>query len=447
MTEKAGSGGQVVAASPGDGSRLQRLASWYDLRRSGRTVVQVWLGTRLLMLGLVALFERIITGDVFYYWRKIATLPDVGLAGTLVEYPTPVVWILALPYGLSGGFRVGYLVAFVVLMLLLDAGFGWALWRVEDRRHRRAIDFWLLFVFLLGPLCYFRFDLLTAVLAGGALLAARRHPSLAGGLLGLGAAVKLWPALLMPAFLAGRLSRGRLTAGFLGIGVGLAAVSLLAGGWTRLVSPLTWQSGRGLQIESIWATPLLLARAAKPEQWSVTMSPFQAYEIFGVGVAGWLALSTVAGVLGWAAIAAGWVRAFRGSPISLPAIGLLVLATVAILVVTNKTLSPQYLLWLAGPMAALLTVDGSPVERRQTTRLAVQLVALALLTHLVYPGFYSGLLGERGQPLLIVATLLTAVRNVALLAFTLELCLLGWRLMSRPAPEYETPASQFGASP
>ena len=96
-------------------------------------VVVGWLVTRLLMSPCWSCFERFVVGDVFYYHRKIAQLFDVGLAGTLNEYPTPVVWILWLPYGVTGGSATGYLVAFMVFMLLLDAGFTYALYRTGGR--------------------------------------------------------------------------------------------------------------------------------------------------------------------------------------------------------------------------------------------------------------------------------------------------------------------------
>ena len=92
-------------------------------------VVAGWLVTRLVMLGVLVLFERFVVGDVFYYHGKLAQLFDVGLAGTLNEYPTPVVWILWLPYAVTGGSATGYLVAFMVFMALLDAGFTYALYR------------------------------------------------------------------------------------------------------------------------------------------------------------------------------------------------------------------------------------------------------------------------------------------------------------------------------
>lgn len=394
-----------------------------------------WLLTRLLILLVMVLAEPNVVGDVLYYHRKIRALFDVGLERTLNEYPTPVTWILWLPYGVTGGNRAGYLVAFVVLMLALDALFTWALWRSSGRRHGRPLDFWLVFVLLVGPLSYLRFDLLPAVLAGGALLVARRRPWVTGALTGLGAAVKLWPALLVGAFLAHRPTRRPTAWGFVAVGFGLALVSLLTGGWARLISPLTWQSGRGLQIESIWATPLMLARGLSPAGWSVDMSRYQAYEVFGAGVGPLLLLSTLATVVGLVLIVALLVRAFRQPAPDAVALGLVILATVAIMTVTNKTLSPQYLLWLGGPMAALLLLreDDGPQQQRVLGRLAGQLLVLALLTHLVFPLLYDGFLGRQGQVMVVVSTLVTAARNVFLVVFTVEVARLAWRRLARSA--------------
>ena len=411
---------------------MSRLVAWYDTHRGPRTIVIGWLITRVLMLVILAGFERFVVGDVFYYQRKINAMFTVGLDRTLYEYPTPVVWILWLPYGASLGNRVGYLVAFILLMLALDALFTYALWRSSDRRHDTAIDFWLIFVPLIGPLSYLRFDMLPAVLAGGALLAARRKPWVTGVLTGLGAAVKLWPALLIGAFLSYRADRRQAGIAFVVVGFGLALISLIFGGWSRLISPLTWQSGRGLQIESIWATPLMLARAVRPDDWTVDMSRYQAYEIFGPGVAAWITISNVATLLGLALIILLTVRAFRHDGSTPVAIGFVIVAIVAIMTITNKTLSPQYLLWLGGPMAGLLVLrpGATPEERSAINRMAGQLLILALLTQLVYPLFYDSLLGRHGQTMIIISTIVTAIRNLALVAFTVEACWLAWRMLA-----------------
>jgi len=87
-------------------------------------------------------------------------------------------------------------------------------------------------------------------------------------------------------------------------------------------------------------------------------------------------------------IVALYLRAFRSAEPSLVAVGLCILATVAIMTVTNKTLSPQYLLWMGGPMAALLVFrrSSSRQEARTVGRLAAQLLVLAQVDGRRRPG-------------------------------------------------------------
>ena len=411
-------------------------ASPVPTRGGGRAVIGLWVLTRALAMVVLATGERLVVGDVFYYWRRISGLAEAGLPGTLREYPTPVVWFLSLPHVAGGGSRAGYLVAFVVLMLALDAVLTYALWRGAGRRHDLALDFWIAYVFGVGPLCYTRFDMVPAVLAGSALLVARRRPWLTGALTGLGAAIKLWPALLAGAFAVRRPGRGQLLGAFVGVGFGLAALSLATGGASRLFSPLTWQSGRGLQIESVWATPLMLARVVDPTRWSVRYSTFQAYEVFGPGVSVLIAVSTAATVVGLLVTAVLFVRGFRNPEVTAVGLGLLVLATIAITTITNKTLSPQYLLWLGGPAAVLLLSRRTEGGRwhRPLGRLTVELLALALLTQLTYPLLYNGMLGRGSSAFMVVSTVVTALRNLALLVVTVEVCRLAWLALARSRP-------------
>jgi hypothetical protein len=55
---------------------------------------------------------------------------------------------------------------------------------------------------------------------------------------------------------------------------------------------------------------------------------------------------------------------------------------------------------------------------------------LALLTHLVYPLFYDGLLGRSGHAMIVASTLVTALRNLALVAFTLQVSVIAWSWLS-----------------
>jgi hypothetical protein len=175
----------------------------------------------------------------------------------------------------------------------------------------------------------------------------------------------------------------------------------------------------------------MIARAVAPDRWVVDISRYQAYEIFGPGVGAWILISNVATLAGLATILALFVRAFRAGGSTPVAVGFEVLAIVAIMIVTNKTLSPQYLLWLGGCGAAMLLLAkrGAGDHRRSVARIAVQLLLLALLTHLVYPLLYDGLLGRDGRVMIVVSTIATALRNIALVAFTVEVCRLAWRFL------------------
>jgi hypothetical protein len=112
----------------------------------------------------------------------------------------------------------------------------------------------------------------------------------------------------------------------------------------------------------------------------------------------------------------------------LPVAGLLMLGTAGLLVITNKTLSPQYLLWVGGLLAALGCV--APAEPL-LPRLNRLLVGTCLVTQVIYPLGYGMLTGVNAGTWFGV-TLLTA-RNGAVLALTV-LALRRVVVLTRPAP-------------
>ena len=85
-------------------------------------------------------------------------------------------------------------------------------------------------------------------------------------------------------------------------------------------------------------------------------------------------------------------------------------------------------------MLLLLRHRATNEERLAIRRTAYALLVLALLTHLVYPVLYYGLLGVWGQPMVVVTTIVMALRNIALVAFTGYLGGLAWRLLSAGQP-------------
>lgn len=324
-----------------------------------------------------------VANDVGYYGFHLHHLSE-GADDVMREYPPPAVWILQLIYTVGGGWET-WQPLYAATMLVLDGAVAASLIR---RDRMEAALFWILFTAANGAIVWFRFDLIPAALVAWACVFLVTRPAVTGALVGAGAAIKFWPALLLLPMLAPeplrRPGRDRVL-GFLAMGGGLGVVSLAIEGWTRNTDPLTWQGDRGLQIESIPATGINIIRTyTDSPHWTVRLSDYNALELFGPGVDAMLTLSTVltvGSILLTVALAVLLIRRRAEAPAVLLAMLAVVLATI----VANKTLSPQYVLWLGGPVAALLLSDLQPRLRRHVVVLAVTLVVVGGLTQYTYP--------------------------------------------------------------
>lgn len=389
----------------------------------------------LIALSLQLESVAFIANDVGYYAFFLNKL-EMGETGIMLEYPVPAVWIMQFIYWLGGGMQT-WTTTYVVCFVLLDFLVAALLYR---RRNAAAALFWILFTGAQGAVLWYRFDLLPAALVAIACLYAMRFPKVAGGAIGLGAAIKLWPALLIGPLLAPNPvrrtgGRSRLI-GFVVAGFGLAAASLLTHGWTRSASPITWQSERGLQIESVPATPLMFLRTfTHNESWLIDISEYNALEIVtGPGIDALLNVSTaltaasilLAVVLSWRLIRNFSLEDSRLHEAMLLAVLAILLATV----VANKTLSPQYIVWIAGPVAALLVIQRSGWLKRHIIVMAVAMVVIGGLTQFTYPwGAYGVMAIPQGSG---PETSVLVLRNVMLVALTVHALVLAWRTGRRP---------------
>lgn len=386
----------------------------------------LWVITRAWIFADWSAHHRYIWNDVRYYYAWMAQ-PNLGM-NRLVEYPVPVLWILGLLV-IPAREVNDYVLLFGLAMAALDAAFTIVLFR---RGSIRAVMFWTVFVLAFGGLIWFRYDMAPAMVVGLAALYVTKHPRVAGALVAAGASLKLWPALLI-APLVGRHRAGRSRVIWFAItGAGLALLALVTSSPARLTSPLTFQSDRGLQIEAVPATWLMAQRVASTA-WSVQFSSHNAFEVFGPGVDTWLKVAdltmavVVACALGMGAMA--WFHR------SLPAdvLTLAMVAVVAGMLVANKTFSPQYLVWLATPIAALVVEAKSRRMYHLAATLALACLALAWLTQQVYPVHYAGLIGnphssaESTEVLVVRNVLMVVVWLVAQFAAILALLRLGGR--------------------
>ncbi len=415
-----------------------------------------WVATRALTFVVFAIWEYAVRHDVLYYWRSLSSMfGGTPVSQTLREYPLPVLLTMLPQYLLAMGNANVMLVLYAASMLAVDAWFLRTLMRAADaypgrqkRQWSPAVAFWIAFVPVMGSLSYFRFDLLPAVLTGIAMLSALSRPAKTGLFVAVGAALKLWPGLLLPAMVVDR-RRWRATVGaFVVTGAVLVAASVAVGGVHRLVSPLRWQSRRGLQIESVPATPLMVAHALHPHgEWRIFRSRFKAFEIHGAGSA---AAITVSSLLQLAAVAfcvALWVRAFRAMPsghvIDPQLTGWICVATVALMTVTNKTLSPQYILWLGGPIAVMLV--RAPLDR-ELRRVATILLGTAGVSQLIYPIFYSGIDGASATSRPYVTAALLG-RNALMVWLTVLACVAAWQASRRRGTSGSVPFGEAVPDP
>jgi len=416
-----------------------------------------WIGTRAFLFAVWGLFSFYTQGDVVYYYESIRSLfHGTPASEVLIEYPTPLIWLLSIPYLLGFGTHTGYIAVFIGCFVVADALTGYVLWRSARQygtNPRPAVAFWIWFVMAIGPIIYMRLDFLTALLtAAGLISIVRGHRFISGSMIGIGAAIKLWPALLWPAAMVDRKAVRRASLGFFGTGAILALASLLYAGWDRLVSPLTWQSDRGLQIESIYATPVMIARLFSRDTWTVYVSQYNAYEIAGPGTIFLTQVATAATILGGITMLVlyiGWLMRKDRTPIEA---GTLMIIATLIMIITNKTFSPQYMIWLGAPVAALLTISARhpellpdqghlfswisrPKHLTQDEHLlgpltlarhiAIWTLALTLLTQAIYPVLYSYLTNVRW--LSPVALVILALRNLGLAYFSIRLVVLALR--------------------
>lgn len=333
------------------------------------------------------------------------------------EYPAGAAAVVVLPALLRGA---PYVLGFVGQMVLWDVAVLLVLALVGLRRGSLAGAWlWVLAVPLLGPVALARFDVVPTALAVGGLAAATAAPVLAGALLASGAVIKLWPALLVPLVLLLHRGRGRVLAGSVAVGLLTLAAVALHGGLAQLLSFLGYQRDRGLEVESLPALPLMLARAYGDERVQVSFA-FGSLQVDGPGAGALLLAGTLGlGAVALATAALAWRGRGADPVLAVPVLAAFLLAGV---LVFDKVLSAQYPLWLVGLVALSLADRRSPL--RPTV---LPLAALLLLTQAVYPLSFSTLVTTTDA----TPVLLLAARDLLLLVVVTQLARACWRLEQR----------------
>jgi hypothetical protein len=242
-------------------------------------------------------------------------------------------------------------------------------------------------LFLLGPVAVSRIDSVSAALAIFGLVAIGKNSNgIAAALFTIAGWIKIWPIALFLAMAAAFKNKAQVFIVASAISASVMTIGLLAGG-TKVFSFITQQQERGIQIESVMATPWMwLAKFGSAKLFfdDVILTT----QVSGDFVQELASVSNyiLFGALAITAFLA--VRAVRSGRDRTEVFVLAALTGVLDLIVFNKVGSPQFMIWLTVALVALLYFG----IKRPKLALAFG-AAILLLTQLVYPIFYLELLG------------------------------------------------------
>lgn len=357
--------------------------------------------------------------DVYRGWSEDVARGRVPGIDTPYVYPIVSLVPMLLAGILSGGDRLGFGVAWLVI-----TSAAWAallayltVWKPTSATApaRRRVAWWLVAsLVVLGPIALGRIDSVTAPLAVLALLAVRRHPALAGAGMTLLAWTKIWTAApFAAAFMNKRSARRPLVVGAAAVCAIVLGVALALGGIPNVFSFITEQTGRGLQVESVAATPFVWLAALGVPGYEVYYSFYiLTFQVSGAGTEATASILTPLMVVACAAVAAIMLLRRPGTEHEGRLLMPLAASFTLVLIVCNKVGSPQFCCWLVATALAGLLLEG---ERWRTP--AVLTLAIALVTQWIYPWGYDGI-----QDINASGAMLVTVRNA------LEVTLLGWSI-------------------
>jgi hypothetical protein len=363
-------------------------------------LTHLWLG----FLNVTAPGEPL--GDVVNQYKSWTEQADLGsfYVGIDKTWVYPIVALL--PMLIAGVFGFNdYAGTWLALVFVLDCVafavlVGW-------RRPSRSVAlgwWWIAFLLLLGPIALGRIDTISVPIALVAVLLLAARPRLASFLLTIATWIKVWPAALIAAVLIASKARVRVAVTAVITSAVIVGIALALGSGANVLSFVTQQTSRALQIESPASTVWMwLSYFHVGGSFPYYNQALNTFEVTGPASPAVAALMNPLLVLVLLVIATlGVVAVQRGASVTelLPP---LALALVSAFIAFNKVGSPQYMTWLAVPILLGLATRAMGHGR---SFLVPALLALAAagLTQLFYPYFYQQLLALN-LPLLVALTL------------------------------------------
>ena len=429
--------------------------------RSALLPAATWAWTRgVLMLYVYNVIPYIshsdITGDLrlYQHWSSVLGHGHFPSNDPAWQYPPGAAVVIALPRIVRAVTGLSYYSAF----------YGWALAsdliifllvlhrcrRTAELAETKQVDYlgayaYVAAIFMVGPFAFGRYDIVVTMLATVGLVVAGRSAAstwqLRGAALGIGTIVKVWPIALV--FGLPRGLRGRRAVGWAVLGAVVPTLCLLA--FPGALSFLSQQRDRGLEIESVPATPFLLARRFAGYH-GLIQNRYGAFEITGPGIGRIATFCELLTLLGFCWLL-WWRRRARLTPERWTE-GVFYdagLVAVMISIITSRVLSPQYLVWVCGLLALCLAL--APLRHGVTVRHGGTvlvgpcwlLLGTISITQLEFPLLFPSLVQGSGK-----AALFLAGRNALLVAATLWAARRLWSRYAGPETLPEGVVSEVG---
>jgi hypothetical protein len=266
----------------------------------------------------------------------------------------------------------------------------------EQRASRyRAAYLWIGFTLALGSVAISRIDSVSVLLSVlGALALVTGSQTRAAIWFTVAGWIKIWPvALFLPLVAASKTGKRNLLAAA-ATSAGILLIGFFFGGNSAMFSFITGQTDRGIQFEAPVATPWVWLGVIGASDAGIYYNhPMMTFEVFGPLVADVAFWTTLVQFGALAITAALIVLAHRAKANFGEIVAWGTLTGTLDLIVFNKVGSPQFISWLVVPI--MLGV----LYRVPNWRLPAALIlAITLLTQLVYPYLYGSLLNLEAVP-------------------------------------------------
>lgn len=394
------------------------MNSFKTFTRSVPGLIFTWLVTRYFLFQFITLKfyypeGKWLKGDVelYQFWSLGLIQRIFPINDSMWQYPPLAGFVFTIPQYIFGNSNIGFIftmIFFDFLILLTILKFGLSLYKSKIAVSLNGFAgawFWIIWPILMGPLLLTRFDLVPTWFAILGLIAIyEKRIKLAGFLITVGSLLKLWPILILSILDRKILSKIIFPIVILSVLV-LIFIEFISVG---SLSFLENQTSRGLQVESVAAVIFVIFKL-----WGANVDyPFrygslEVEAVFANEIALILNLSTLIFFL---------IIFTLNIKDKLNSLNIFEKSLIVIIfaIGLSRVFSPQFWIWIGGISALVILFKDTKLKR-----VILILSSSALLTQILYPALYVGLLNGDLIPSLIQILRITLFLYAMVLSFKL----------------------------